>query len=97
MRILFIPSQSNNALAISERFQMKALSSDQFFQIEQAIAKEVGCNLAHVKISKSSHCYFVWFPCFGINQCAIIWPDGEYWGFRESIRKSFEEAKSLAA
>ena len=76
---------------------MKALSSDQLFQLEQALAIEVGCNIAQVKISKSYACYFVWFPCCGINQCAIIWPDGEYWGFRESIRKSVEEAKSLAA
>ena len=76
---------------------MKALSSQQLFQLEQALAAEVGCNMAHVKVSKSSVCYFVWFPCYGIDQCAIIWPDGEYWGFRESIKKSVEEAKRLAA
>ncbi len=76
---------------------MKALSSNQLFQLEQAVAAEVGCNLSHVRVSKGIACHFVWFPCFGISQCAVIYPDGEYWGFRESIRKSVKEARNIAA
>lgn len=102
--IIFTSSQSNNALALSERFQMRAqklnfhaLTKTQSFQLEQAIAVEAGCNMADVRFSHTENFIYVHFFIGEFRQCAIINPNGEYYEFRESIRKPVKEAIKLAA
>ncbi len=81
----------------AQKLHFHALTENQSFQLEQAIAVEVGCNMADVRFSHTENFMYVHFFVGEFRQCAIINPNGEYYEFRESIRKSVNEAIELAS
>ncbi len=81
----------------AQKLHFHALTESQSFQLEQALAVEASCNMADVRFSHTENFMYVHFFVGEFRQCAIINPKGEYYEFRESIRKSVKEAIELAA
>ncbi|AUR91278.1 hypothetical protein NVP1158O_51 [Vibrio phage 1.158.O._10N.261.45.E12] len=80
----------------AQKLHFHALTENQSFQLEQAIAVEAGCNMADVRFSYTENFMYVHFTTYGVRQCAIINPNGEYYEFRQSIRKAVDEVIRFA-
>lgn len=64
------------------------LNQVQRFQLEQAVAVELGCNLADVSVSSVGNELFLNFQQNGSLKVISLPQNGEYWEYRNAISKS---------